>query len=187
MNIEILTTTPISGQFDELHFGENFIDSLWVDFNISDEKHWVGCFSKEYETGLNKVLYQENNKTCCIIAGGKCYLINFETKYLIFETEEYPIIQSLVESSNPDYYFLGNFYSVYILNEKGLIKEIEPNIMVDGIYLEFQEGSKIIGKVDSAENQYEKPLNISIDIDTLEFDSFFEKPKFNLLKKIFRR
>lgn len=187
MNIQILTITPISGQFDEFHFGENFIDSLWVDFDISEDNHWIGCFSKEYENGLNKVLYQENNKTCCVIAGGKCYLLNFETKNLIFETEEYPIIQSLVESINPDYYFLGNFYSVFILSEKGLVKEIEPNIMVDGIFLEYQEENKIIGKIDSAENQYEKPLEITIDIETLEFDPYLEKPKFGFLNKIFKK
>lgn len=185
MNIEILTIAPISGQFEEVHFGENFIESLWIDFNISEENHWVGCFSKEYESGINKVLYNDNEKSCCVIAGGKCYLLNFENKNLIFETDEYPIIQSLVQTFNPDYYFLGNFYSVYILNKNGLVKEIEPNIMVDGIYLENQEGSKIIGKIDSAENQYEKPLNISIDIDSLEFDPYFEKPKLGFLTKLF--
>ena len=186
MNIEILTIIPISGQFEEFHFGESFIESLWVDFSISEENHSIGCFSKEYENGIDKVLYNENDKSCCIIAGGKCYLLNFENKNLIYETDEYPIIQSLAQTFNPNYYFLGNFYSVYILNQNGLVKEIEPNIMVDGIYLENQEGSKIIGKVDSAENQYEKPLNISIDIGSLEFDPFIEKPKLNFLKKIFR-
>ena len=183
MNIEILTITPISGQFVEFHFGENFIESLWVDFNISEENHWIGCFSKDYENAINKVLYNEKDKTCCVVAGGKCYLLNFENKNLIFETDEYPIIQSLVQSS--EYYFLGNYYSVYILNQNGLVKEIEPDIMVDGIYLEHIEGSKIIGKVDSAENQYERPLNISIDVDSLEFDPYWEKPKPNFLNKLF--
>ena len=185
MKIEILTTTPISGKFEEVHFGENFNQSLWINFNISEENHWVGCFSGEYENGINKVLYNENDNSCCVIAGGKCYLLNYKNKNLIYETDEYPIIQSLAQTFNPDYYFLGNFYSVFILNRNGLIKEIEPNIMVDGIYLENQEGSKLIGKVDSAENQYEKPLNISIDIDTLEFDPYLEKPKLNFLKKLF--
>ncbi|MHA3047526.1 hypothetical protein JSO59_009250 [Riemerella anatipestifer] len=187
MNIEILTIIPTSGQFEEVHFGENFNYSLWVDFNISRENHWVGCFSREYENGLDKVLYNDNNKTCCVIAGGKCYLLNFENKNLMFETDEYPIVQSLVQTS--EYYFFGSFYSVYILDKNGLIKEIEPDIMVDGIYLEYQKGGKIIGKVDSAENQYKKPLDISIDIEKLEFDPYIEveKPKFNLLKRIFRK
>lgn len=112
---------------------------------------------------IDKVLYNEKDKTCCVVAGGTCYLLNFENKSLIFETEEYPIIQSLVQS--PEYYFLGNYSNVYILNHNGLVKEIESDIMVDGIYLEHMERSKIIGTVDSAENQYVKPLNISIDID----------------------
>jgi hypothetical protein len=185
MNIEILTKTPISGEFKEFHFGENFIESLWVDFNISEEKRWVGCFSKDYVNAINKVLYNEKDKTCCVVAGGKCYLLNFENKSLIFETEEYPIIQSLVQSS--DYYFLGNYTNVYILNHNGLVKEIEPDIMVDGIYLKHIEGSKIIGTVDSAENQYVKPLDISIDIDSLEFDPYLENPKLNFTDQLFRK
>lgn len=74
---------------------------------------------------------------------------------------------------NPQFYFLGNFYSIYVLNRNGLVKEIEPNFMVDGIYLESQDGTKIIGKVDSAENQYESQLKISVDIESLEFDQLY--------------
>lgn len=185
MKIEILTITPTSGQFEEFHFGENFNNSIWVDFYISEQNHWVGCFSKEYENGLNKVVFENEDKSCCVIAGGKAYLIDFETKNLIFKTDEYPLIQSLTKSIEPNFYFLGNFYSVYILNKNGLLKEIEPNITVDGIYLENQEGSKIVGKVESPENQYEKPFDISIDIETLEFDPFYREPDLNLLKRIF--
>lgn len=185
MNIEILTQIPISGKYEEVHFGDNFNQSLWIEFNISKTNYWVGCFSKLYENGLNKVLYDVNEKTCCVIAGGKGYLINIETKNIIFETDEYPLIESLVQSISPNYYFLGNYYSVYVLNKQGLIKEIKPDFMVDGIYVESQLEGKIIGKVDSAENQYEKPLPISIDLDSLEFDPYYEKPKLNFLKRIF--
>lgn len=185
MKIEFLTIVPTSGIHEEFHFGENFVDSLWVEFKLSEDNHWLGCFSKSYENGLNKVLYDIEEKTCCVIAGGKGYLIDIETKKIIFETDENPLIQSLVQSSNPNYYFLGNFYSIYVLNKKGLIKEIEPDFMVDGIYLESQNGDKIIGKVDTAENQYEKQLEISVDIEKLEFDQLYLKPKINFLKKIF--
>lgn len=187
MKIELLTIVPISGNLEEIHFGENFNDSLWIEFKISENNHWLGCFSKSNENGLNKVLYDTNEKTCCVIAGGKGYLIDLETKNIILETDEHPLIESLVQSNNPNYYFLGNFYSVYVLNKKGLIKEIEPDFMVDGIYLEVQDRDKIIGKVDTAENQYERQLEISIDIERLEFDKLYQKSNINFLKKIFRK
>src|SRR5690606_1659313 len=187
MKVDFLTNTPTSGTFEEFHFGESFNHSLWVDFDISENTHWLGCFSKSYENGLNEVLFDSEEKTCCVIAGGKAYLIDIERKSLIFETDEHPLIQSIVLSNNPNYYFLGNFYSIYVLNKNGLVKEIEPNFMVDGIYLESQDGTKIIGKVDSAENQYESQLKISVDIESLEFDQLYTEPKINFLKKIFRK
>lgn len=185
MKINILTIIPTSGSFEEFHFGKSFCDSLWIDFNISEDNHWIGCFSKSYENGLNKVLFDEIDKTCCVVAGGKGYLINVENKKVIFETEEHPLVESLVKSKEPNFYFLGNFYSIYVLDKNGLFKEIEPKIMVDGIYLEYQDRNKIIGKVDSPENQYERPLAISIDIETLEFDEINQKAQTNFFKKIF--
>lgn len=169
MEIKILESIPNSGEFKEIYFGKNFNDSLWIDFNLSEDNHWVGCFAKQHENGMDKVLFNKNEKTCCVITGGKGYLLNIENKTIIFETEK-GFIESLAQSINPDYYFLGNYYSVYVLNKNGLIKEIFPDIMVDGIYLKHQKKNKIIGKVDSLENFYEKPLDISIDIKSLEFD-----------------
>lgn len=138
MKIDFLTIVPESGKYEEIHFGENFFDSLWVEFYISEDNHWLGCFSKSYDNGLNKVIFDEDKNTCCVVAGGKCYLINLETKEIIFETNEHPLSVSLSQSQNPNFFYIGTYHNVMIINEKGLVKEIEPGFMVDGIYLENQ-------------------------------------------------
>jgi hypothetical protein len=184
MEIEILKQTPKSGKFKEIHFGENFNSCLWVDFYISDENHWLGCFSKLYENGIDKFVYDKSSMLCLIVSGGKGYLINIENGELIYNSEEYPLVQSVTLSIQPNYFFIGTFYCVFVINTKGFLKEIRPDFMVDGIYLEKQEGNKIIGTVESAENQYNKRLDISIDIDTLEFDPL-KKSSFNIFKNLF--
>ncbi|MFA5618809.1 MAG: hypothetical protein WDA08_00735 [Weeksellaceae bacterium] len=185
LQAEILFETPQSGQFEEIHFGENFNESLWIKFIVS-ESVWEGCFSKQNTNCIDKVLIDNDSLNALVVTGGNGYLINAKNRNLIFQTDEYPLIESAIQSYNPNFFFASTYCGVYVFNEKGLQKEIKPEFMVDGIYLDYQDNSKIITKIDSVENQYTEKIEVAIDLEKLEFDSLYNKISINLFKRFFK-
>ena len=53
-----------------------------MEFEDNDLHKWYGCFSYEYQKGLNKVLLDKKNKTAFVVSGGMGYLININSKTL---------------------------------------------------------------------------------------------------------
>lgn len=180
MKTEILMTTPNSGEFTEIHFGENYNSQLWVKFTEDNFEEWVGCFSKSFENGLSKVLINQTKSVGFIIAGGRGYLIDITKKKLITKLDEHPLIESAIVTSNPDYFLAGTFYCIYILNEFGLAKEMRPEFTVNGIYLKDQIENKAVGELASAENQYEKNIDFEFDLITFKLSL----KKFGIFNKI---
>ena len=168
MSAEILTIAPTSGQFTERHFGEHFNSGLWVKFTDKNFQEWVGCFSKSYDNGLCLVLSNETNWTIFIIAGGHGFLIDINSKKLITELDEQPLIESAISTINLDYFIAGTFYSIYILNQTGLFKEVRPDQIIDGIYFKKQIQNKAIGDLATAENHYENNIDFELDLTTFE-------------------
>lgn len=168
MTAEILNITPASGQYPERHFGTNFNSALWVKFTDKQFQEWVGCFSKTYDNALNDVLTNEVNSTSFIVAGGLGYLIDINSKELITELDKQPLIESAIQTTNPDYFIAGTFYSIYLLNKTGLIKEVRPDKIIDGIYFKGQIENKAVGELATAENQYENNVEFEFDLTTFE-------------------
>ncbi len=186
MSAVIINNTPSSGEFTEKHFGKNFNSTLWVRFIDNEFEEWIACFSKSYDRALSKVLTNENNTTCFVVAGGQGYLIDLKSKVCILELEEHPLIESVIKTLNPDYFIAGTFYSVYILNNYGLYKEVNPEFTVDGIYFKEQIGDKAIGELATAENQYDYNVNFSLNLVTFELNLNMNKGE-SLVEIIFNR
>ena len=168
MSGEILETTPLSGEYPEFHFGEHFAHKLWVQFEDKNFQKWNGCFPSESQQALNKILVNKSNDTAFVISGGAGFLIDINKKSLLFQTKEHTLIESAILTENPNYFIAGTFYSIYVFDNETLVKEIRPEIIVDGIYLKCQKDKMAIGELATAENQYKENLNFTLDLETFE-------------------
>ncbi|MBV5282511.1 MAG: hypothetical protein JZU53_08770 [Paludibacter sp.] len=168
MSARILTNTPTSGEFPEFYFGEHFRKSLWVEFVDKKYEKWIGCFECNYPNVLNEVLVDKDNKSAFVVSGGIGYLIDIENRKLKYKTEENPLIESVILTTNPDFFIAGTFYCVYIFDNEKLIKEVLADDLVDGIYFKRQVDRKAAGDLASIENQFEFNLDFELDLDTFE-------------------
>lgn len=186
MAAEILSGIPSSGEYVEKHFGEHFDARLWVKFTDNNCQEWVGCFAKPFYNGLDLVLTEEQNRFGFVVAGGKGYLVDIDKRAIVVELEEQPAIESAVRTESPDYFVAGTYYSIYLLNESGMVKEIRPEQIVDGIYFKSQSGNKAIGELATAENQYNSNVDFEFDLTTFELQLNYRK-KEGLIGNIWNR
>ena len=163
MSVEILKQIPISGNFPEKHFGQTFNSQLWVKFTDNNFQEWVGCFPRPCYPTFNKVLTDNANETAFIVAGGQCYLIDITTKELLHKTDELPIFESAIHTTNPEYFLAGAYSCIYIFSDRKFIKCYEPNFLVNGIYFTEQKGQKAIGDLHSYE--FHQDLNVGFEFD----------------------
>ena len=183
MSALILDKVPESGKYSEYHFGDNFQSKLWIEFEDNNYQKWIGCFATRYSNMLNKVLINHKNNSAFIISGGIGYLIDTNKRELLYQTSEIDLIQSGISTRNPNYYIIGTYLNVMVFDTYSLKAKIEPDFMVDGIYFESQIDKKAIGKVMTAENQYDKKSEIEFDLITFNCILKKESLIFNLLSK----
>jgi hypothetical protein len=162
MSAEILNNTPLSGEFPERHFGENYNSGLWIRFTDNNYEDWVGCFSRPYQT-FDKVLTNSTNETAFVVAGEQGYLIDISSKELLHAMENIHVLESVIHTINPEYFLIGASYCIYIFDSKGLVKRYEPEFTVDGIYFTEQIGQKAIGHLYSY--QFQTDLNVGFEFD----------------------
>lgn len=186
MGAEILSDIPTSGAYIEKHFGEHFNGRLWVKFTDNDFEEWMGCFARSSYNGLNLVVTDELNRLGFVVAGGHGYLVDIDKRAIIVELEEQPAIESAVRTEQPDYFIAGTYYSIYVLNETGMVKEIRPEQIVDGIYFKSQCGNKAIGELATAENQYDRNVDFEFDLTTFELQLNYRK-KEGLIRRIWNQ
>jgi hypothetical protein len=156
MNLTILNSAPLSGQYPEFSFGQRFNSSLWTEFKSQSVDIWYGCFAKMWDKGFSTTLIDNNGHTAFIVAGGQGFLIDVVNKKLILTTDDYPAIESAIKTNNPEYYIAGMFYSAYVIDTKGEIKTIEKD-------------TKAIGLLDAAMNQYKHKYDFEVDLETFQF------------------
>ncbi len=182
MNAELLGVAPPSGEFPEYHFGEHFDSWLWVKFMSNEGEEWVGCFAKGNDGVKSHVAYNSAGSRVFVAAGGNGYLLDTLERKLILQTEEYPLIQSCIATQNPNYFIASTYFSFYVIREDDSLLEIRPEFMVDGIRIKEQVGNKVIGEVETAENQYEKPVPFEFDLITFQTELKHPRTFWSFLK-----
>lgn len=168
MTATILDKVPISGQHLEFSFGEKFNHTLWVEFESAEGGSWYGCFSKTGHQGYDKVIVDNLGQTALIIADGHAYVIDAINRKLIFQSEEYPPIQTAIKTNNPEYYLLSSYSEISVIDTNGNVKKINPHFGTDGIFFTSQEGNIALGYAETYENQYERPYDFELDLTTFE-------------------
>jgi len=169
MSAEILNFTPISGDFTEKHFGEVFNIPLWVKFTDNNFEDWLGCFP-QLDQGFAKVLINSTNETALVVSGGECYLIDISEKNLLYKTKDSPLIESVIYTTNPDYFLVGASYCIYVFDCKTLVKCFQPEFGTDGIYFTGQDGEMAIGHLYAYNIELEHYVGFELDLKTFEVE-----------------
>lgn len=132
VNFKILESNPISGNFDEKHFGETDTNPLWIRFSSDDSSDWAGSFaSGNTGIGNSKIIEIENTSKVGILTNGAFYLINRSLRELIFKPDQgYFTDFDLIPGT--ELLILAANWGIYIFKDKEIIKEIRPDF-IDGV------------------------------------------------------
>ncbi|MBS3913365.1 MAG: hypothetical protein KG003_02610 [Bacteroidetes bacterium] len=177
MSAVILNQKPTSGDYPEKHFGQTYNSRLWVKFSGNNLQEWVGCFPRTNQTIdkvlLDKVLIDNANETAIVVAGGQVYLIDISNRELLYETDNMPIVESVIHTTNPEYFLVGACYRIYLFDSRKLIKRFDPDFSLDGIYFTEQKGQKAIGHLHSYD--YQQDLNFGFTFDLLTNEMIIDR------------
>lgn len=168
---EIVYEKPLSGEFDEVLFGSDSGNTLWVRFS---DKHgiieWIGkfgcgCYSA---ASVTKAIVPDKFLVC---AGGFAYLVNATTRELVSRYCE-PSVQDAVYDSQRNVLVVANY------NQLQLIEAGKKAWASERIGVDVMRSLKIEGRILSglAVVNYEDEESIfKFDLDELKILSW-EKP-----------
>ncbi|MFN3195660.1 MAG: hypothetical protein ACE364_06925 [Chlorobiota bacterium] len=172
MEAIILDNTPVSGEYPEVHFGDDFYDGIWVKFTDSNYKMWIGHFLGSGKNASDKVLVNHDKKTAFVLSDSRGYIVDINTRELKYKTDEEHYIQSLIQTSSPDYFITTTYSSVCIFDENKMIKELFPNFPefdVEGMYVSSQKDNFVIGSSETFTNRFQEYVSFILDLNTFEF------------------
>jgi len=146
MNYEILKKIPISGEYDEIHFGKNDVHSLWIKFYPVDSDCWFGSFASGSVGVSNvKIIEHANSSQVSILAYGAYYIVDIKSKTLIFHpTDDYFNDFKIIPDEN--LIFLASYYNICIFKEYKIIKKIKPDF-IDGIRFKEIQNDVLLGEI----------------------------------------
>lgn len=145
MKYEILRCTPISGDYEEKHFGKTDPYPLWIKFNPVDSESWVGSFASGEIKLINlKILEIDKSSKIGIITNGDFYLIDIDSMDLKFQYDDGDCID--FEFLDQNLFFLATFNRIYIFKNYELIKKIQPDA-IDGIRFTSKTDNQLIGEI----------------------------------------
>ncbi len=107
------------------------------------------------------------------MAGGQGYLIDISTRELLHEMDDIPVLESVIHTTNPEYFLVGACYCIYIFDNRKLIKRYDPDFTVDGIYFTEQKDQKAIGHLYSY--QFQQDLNVGFEFDLITIEMTIDK------------
>ncbi|MBT6836899.1 MAG: hypothetical protein HOA61_12715 [Bacteroidetes bacterium] len=167
MNYEVLKHTPISGDFEEKHFGKIGTNPRWIKFNPIDSDCWIGSFASG-DIGLINEKIDEINKTSKIglLINGAFYLIDKDSRDLILHPEngffidfEILLDQNLI--------FLATYCGIYVFKDNKQIREIRPDF-IDGIRFTKKIDNLLIGKICEPSNNGGEWSEFELNLHTLK-------------------
>jgi len=102
---------------------------------------------------------------------------------LRYSTDEEYFINSIIQTTSPDYFVATTYSSVCIFDENKMIKELFPNFPefdVEGMYVTSQKDNYVLGSSETFVNRFQEHVSFIMDLNTFEF---FRDQKF-IMKKL---
>lgn len=167
MKAEIVKKKSSRGRYAQVHFGGDDKNCMGIKFIDNPKKTWVGYFEKGEETGLSLVLMNEEESKSFVIADGEGYIVDTDARKLITVFDKKQPIVSAIKTVNPDLFVAGTESSIYVIGNDGRFIEILPDFDVDGFYFKEQQAKSAKGSLTSSINDFEGPIEFSIDLTSL--------------------
>jgi hypothetical protein len=165
---------PLSGEYEERHFGETSSNSSWVIFIDDECKEWVGSFAKNWEMNSNSILKLGERELVFIVACGQGYLIDAGMKAQINKDEIKGITSAICDHDTKKIYF-SNSYDLKVLDEFGNIDVFYDRYFFDDIELIEIRENKLYARYWNYQAS-KIPYRFEIDLDSKKIvDSFYDQ------------
>jgi len=168
---------PISGQYHEKHFGTvGSISPQWVKFTDERGEEWVGSFDHGWEGHESFIIVLDTLGKAFVVAGGRSFLININTREKINKVEVSDTKTALVHNRHHHIYYSSG-YDLNYMDINGNIFNVYNDYYFDDIKLVEIRDNRLYAKYWSFQSGLD-PFDIEIDLLTKEVkDSFYDLRK----------
>lgn len=160
MIIEKLLTAPTAGQFEQIKFGQNSSEDLWLKLTDNYGNIWVASFASG-TNGLEKYNKIElSGNILALINDGEFYLINTKEKKQIFKPLSNYYIDFIINPSR-QILCLASFTRIEIYKDLKHLKTISPE-SIDGIIFNGITDNEVVGQIcDAGGEWYDFKLDLN--------------------------
>lgn len=151
----------------EIRYAEGGRKKLLVKFTNRMQQSWIGQFERDDRQGISKVFDIKHTSLVLVIAGGRGYLVDIETKDIRRISNGCRSIVSVIKTTFPEYYIAGTSESLYVINRDGIVREILPDFKAEGFYLDENSGNVVSGILESDINEYKHEIPFKLDLDSM--------------------
>ena len=164
---------PISGQYQERHFGSITPNCLWVKFTDNDYQDWVGSFQQGWVGHGTFIINLDKQEKAFVVAGGHSFLIDISNKQLLNKQEISETKSAITNNDQTIIYFSGG-YNLQYIDIEGNVSILFDNYYFDDIELIESKDNKLYAQYWHYQRD-KHPFNFEIDILTKEVkDSYFD-------------
>lgn len=135
---------PVSGMYEEHDFGEGS-ERRWIKFTDSQYGEWCGKFEPGDKPGHEKILWFPDSCDFFILADGRGYIVNADSRKLLARTQS-DMLEDAVVVPTRDMVAVTNGLTVALFGRTGDIWESE-RISLDGIGFDRVCDDRVIGKL----------------------------------------
>ena len=109
---------PISGEYQEIHFGDTASDCAWVKFTTSTAEEWVGSFQRGWIANSRFIKLLGKHERAFIVVDGSAYLIDVATHQLVNNIEITDVRTAIVDEEQLKVYY-SNGYDLRSIDMNG--------------------------------------------------------------------
>ena len=179
---------PISGTYPEKHFGNTSTHCIWILFTDDNYQQWVGSFEKGLLT-LSRTILLKTKEISIVLANGKMYLINVNTRECIY-TSEASYVKNIVVDTNEENIFFTTGYELYQMDCNGNTMELLEDRYYDDLSIMELKGNTLYVSYHNYQSS-KKTFTLEIDWITNEikdsYDSFVSSRAKEKKKSVFWR
>lgn len=173
MNAEIIDR-PISGNYEEHHFGKPNPDGQWVKFVDKDFQEWVGSFEKGW-VDKSFILEIKRSGSILVLAAGHAYLIDPNSRKQLLQTEVRGVKSAIIHQSEEVIYY-SNGYEIFYFDHHGEQQFFYSNYELDALELIEIENNNLRAKGRHYKLK-DEPFYLEIDLQNNELkDSILSEP-----------
>jgi hypothetical protein len=145
MDFKKFDRPPLSGDFEERHFGRADPNPLWIKISVSDFEEWAGSFANGDIGFINEKIAGIDDSRIGILINGAFYVVDIKTKELLL-TPKPDIYNDFEITPDENLLIVAAYCGLFIFENLELVKNIMPDA-IDGIRFIGREGDILKGEI----------------------------------------